>query len=185
MNTAGFYINLPAGAVAGALLLLLHIPERKQDSAKSTKRAALARLDPIGFLLFAPACTMVLLAIQWGGIKHAWKSATIIGLLSGSFLSLLLFIAWEHRRGDQAMVPLDILFRSPVLFSAWTGLFQMGSQMVISYYLPIWFQVVQGVGPTASGVRTLPTMISQMTAALVAGVLGTSHYLFGDFQYLN
>jgi hypothetical protein len=128
---------------------------------------------------------MVLLAIQWGGVKHAWKSATIIGLLSGSFLSLLLFIAWEHRRGDQAMVPLDILFRSPVLFSAWTGLFQMGSQMVISYYLPIWFQVVQGVGPTASGVRTLPTMISQMTAALVAGVLGTSHYLFGDFQYLN
>jgi hypothetical protein len=47
----------------------------------------------------------------------------------------------------------------------------MGAQMVVSYYLPIWFQVIQAVSPTTSGVRTLPLLVSQMLAALVSGVL--------------
>jgi hypothetical protein len=38
--------------------------------------------------------------------------------------------------------------------------------MVVSYYLPIWFQVIQAVSPTTSGVRTLPLLVSQMADVL-------------------
>jgi hypothetical protein len=120
---------------------------------------------------------MVLLAIQWGGINYAWNSATIIGLFCGSFVNIILFILWERRKREDAMIPLSIISRQTVAFACASAFFQMGDQLLQSYYLPIWFQVVQGVDPTVSGVRTLPMMISQMIAAVAAGVLGRPPHL--------
>jgi MFS family permease len=42
---------------------------------------------------------------------------------------------------------------------------------LLTYYLPIWFQVIKGVGPEMSGVMTLPTLISQALASVLAGKL--------------
>jgi hypothetical protein len=43
--------------------------------------------------------------------------------------------------------------------------------LLLTYYLPVWFQVIKGVGPQISGVMTLPTMISQALSAVIAGKL--------------
>jgi hypothetical protein len=171
----GFYINLPAGALTTVLLLLTRIPQRTQRTItitpKSTPLATLSSLDLPGFALFAPAVITLLLAIQWGGTVHAWSSPTIISLIIIFPLLTVLFLFWERHRGLSALIPLSILLSRPVAFACATSLFQMGAQMVVSYYLPIWFQVIQAVSPTTSGVRTLPLLVSQMLAALVSGVL--------------
>ena len=163
-------------------MIIIIIPEHKKSaSATATRRSNLLTklkdLDLIGFSIFAPACVMFLLAIQWGGVRYSWQSATIVGLFIGSGLAVIIFFFWERHVGEDAMVPLDILSRRAVLFSSATSLFQMGGQMIVSYYLPIWFQVVQGVSPTLSGVRTLPVMVAQMIAAIVSGALGTRKYV--------
>lgn len=66
-----FYINLPAGGVAAALLLLTRIPDA-HSKGKPTEvlREIHHKLDLIGFVLFAPAVIMLLLAMQWGGNKY-------------------------------------------------------------------------------------------------------------------
>jgi hypothetical protein len=116
---------------------------------------------------------MLLLALQWGGTKYAWTGATILGLFCGSAAMCVVFAFWEYRRGDTAMVPWSMIKQRIVWASCFLMLFLFGSQLIISYYLAIYFQAVKGVSPTASGVNFLPSVISQMIFAVISGVLGT------------
>jgi len=52
---------------------------------------------------------MLWLAIDFGGNRWAWDSATIIGLLCGSVATFALFAAWNNHKGDRAMLPFSTL----------------------------------------------------------------------------
>ncbi|CAO1604832.1 hypothetical protein XANCAGTX0491_008372 [Xanthoria calcicola] len=167
-----FYINLP---VAGPVLLLfafLHIPD---NIAKPSWRGVLGRplqeFDLLGFALFAPASVQLFLALQFGGNQYAWNSATIIGLFCGAGGTLVVWLAWDYRQGDQAMVPLSILRQTVVWSSCVTGLFFAGSFFITGYYLPIYFQDVRGASPLKSGVDVLPNILPQMLMTIIAGKL--------------
>ena len=137
-------------------------------------RVKFERLDPLGFVLFAPATIQFLLALEWGGNRYPWDSATIIGLFGGSAGVYGLFLAWEYRQGDSAMIPFSTVRQTIVWSSCLTMLFLMSSTFVISYYLPIYFQAVKNATPTLSGAYTLPNILSAMLSAIVSGVLGAS-----------
>jgi len=49
----------------------------------------------------------------------------------------------------------------------------MGGLQLVSYYLPMWFQVILGVSPTQSGISYLPSVCGDIFASLTAGMLGT------------
>ncbi|MCJ1405112.1 hypothetical protein MMC11_008338 [Xylographa trunciseda] len=167
-----FYLNLPCGGAAAGLLLAITVSEGTVSNRKKPPlRTTLQKLDLPGFALFAPACVMFLLALAWGGNIYAWNSATVIGLFCGSFGTICLFFAWEYREKDNAMIPLGMLRRPVVFFSCWTILLQMGALLMLAYYLPEWFQVVQDASPTRSGVLTLPTVCSEIFGAIISGAL--------------
>jgi hypothetical protein len=169
----GFYINLPIGAVSALIILFIQLPTSKTSSrAPLSYWESLRRLDPIGFLIFAPSCIMLLLGLQWGGTKYPWNSATIIGNFLGSLATFCIFIAWEYRCGDNAMMPLSLMKRRIVYSSCIASLSQMGGIQMSSYYLPLWFQVIKGASPLMSGVYFLGTVGPQILFALTAGALG-------------
>ncbi len=63
-----FFINLPAGGLAGAILLFTRIPDAYvKPPARDILRDFHNKFDLIGFVLFAPFMVMLLLALQWGG----------------------------------------------------------------------------------------------------------------------
>ncbi|KAF8542650.1 major facilitator superfamily domain-containing protein [Trichophaea hybrida] len=158
-----FYINLPAGAVT-ALLLMLFFRPRERKLASATHFQNIQKLDLIGCSLFMPACTMLLLALQWGGSRYLWNSAVVIGLFCGCVPLLGIFIGWQHHKGSEAMIPLGILSQRTVLSSC------MGGALL---YLPIWFQAVKGASPTMSDVMNLPMILAQVIVSVVAGLLVT------------
>ncbi|KIW11286.1 hypothetical protein PV08_10586 [Exophiala spinifera] len=166
-----FYISLPPAGVVLLVLTTVTIPEQteKKPLKSNWKKLVASELDLIGFALFAPASVMLLLAVIWGGGKFAWDSATIIGLFCGSFVEYLIFAAWQWHRGEKAMIPPHVIGKRLVLAGCATNFFQMASNMTLSYYLPLWFQVVKGATPTLSGAYILPTAISQSIGAVVAG----------------
>ncbi|XMA10117.1 hypothetical protein WAI453_002908 [Rhynchosporium graminicola] len=169
-----FYINLPAGAITGVVLFFIEIPdEQKNFKSHKTPKELFFALDLIGFSLFAPSCIMFLMALQWGGIRHPWGSATILGLFCGSIATAVVFAFWEKRIGKQAMIPMSMLKKRIVYSSCLTALLQMGSLLLVTYYLPIWFQSVKQVGPTMSGVMILPTFLSQIPSAGISSLLIT------------
>ena len=173
-----FYINLPAGGACAILLLLIQIPSRRAKleaiEGKSIIFTFFKKMDTIGFALFAPFAIQFLLALQWGGTKYAWSDSKIIGLFCGAAGTLCVFLVWEHRIGDNAMIPFSIIRQRIVWCSCLVIGFFFGSMLMVSYYLPIYFQAVKGVSPTLSGVYLLPTILSQIAMSPVSGYLGMS-----------
>ncbi len=174
LTVAGFYINLPPGVIVICALCTLAIPEHiKKEPVIGNLRAIITKeLDLVGFVLFAPTCVMFLLALIWGGNEYRWDSSVIIGLFCGSSGTFIVFGAWELHRGEKAMIPPSIARKPLVLFGGLTSFLQVGALLLLSYYLPLWFQVVKNDSPIMSGVMVLPTAVAQAIAGITAGKVG-------------
>ncbi|KAI4716185.1 MFS general substrate transporter [Aureobasidium sp. EXF-10727] len=164
-----FYINLPIGAITVLFLILFFHPPKADRANTPTQK--MRSLDLVGLLLFAPATIMMLLALQWGGLVYAWRSTTIIGLFVGAAVLTCIFALWQIRKGDDAMIPPQLLTQRVVFSACLTELFAMGTVYVATYYLPQWFQIVKGVSPIRSGVMYLPLSLSDVASALMVGIL--------------
>ncbi len=161
------------GGLAAIFVIIINIPDRVNRSAsRPPLKKILGQLDLLGFVLFAPFAVMLLLALQWGGIKYAWSSATIIGLFCGSAGMLVVFGAWEYRVGDGAMIPFYMIRQRIIWSSCITMGCFFGSLLSITFYLPIYFQAVKGATPGMSGVYLLPSILSMMIMAVSSGILG-------------
>ncbi len=87
-----FYINLPFGGVALAIiLLLLRIPDR--DETKASTKTKLSQLDAPGTLVLLPAVVSLLLALEWGGLTYAVRILTPLLFFFGPLLITLADLA--------------------------------------------------------------------------------------------
>ncbi|CAM1507800.1 Fc.00g046480.m01.CDS01 [Cosmosporella sp. VM-42] len=171
-TSLGFYINLPIGAAVMVLYVFTQVPE---VTVKPPVREVLLNwfhlFDMVGFVLIAPAAIMFLLAMQYGGNTFPWDSSEVIGLFVGAAVTLVVFLFWEHRMGEDAMVPFYMLKKQVVWSASFTLFFMSGVLYVGNYYLPIYFQSVKNDSATMSGVHTLPSAVGQALLALMAGIL--------------
>jgi len=134
-------------------------------------------------MLISPAAVMLLLGLQYGGNQYAWNSSVVIGLLVGAGVTFALFLVWEHRQGDEAMVPFAML-RHRVIWSAAGNLFfLLGSILVADFYLAIYFQAVHNDSPLMSGVHMLPTTIGMVIFTMTSGVMSTCQTLEPQFTF--
>jgi MFS family permease len=166
-----FYLNLPCGAGTFLALLLFFQPPERQNKTSLTLVQKVLKLDLIGCFLFVPAIIMILLALQWGGGNYAWNSSTIIGLFCGAGATLIVFLFWEYRQGDAAMLPLSLLTNLSIISSCLYGLFLLGAYVAVGYYLPEWFQIVKGASPEHSAVMLLPNIISNFIFKALCGII--------------
>ncbi|KAL1889707.1 hypothetical protein Sste5346_008692 [Sporothrix stenoceras] len=164
-----FWINLPLGAVTIVTLFFCFHPP-KGNAQPIPVLDKLKKFDFVGLFLFAPSVIMLLLAVQWGGTTRPWNSATIIGLFVGGGLLSIVFMVWQVRQGDAAMIPPRLLKERSMLFSCTAEFFAMGAIYISIYYLPEWFQVVRDASSTQSGVMYLPLALSDVFAAIATGL---------------
>ena len=130
-----FYINLPATALTAAILFFIPFTGNQNRKTDWTLRSLVKGLDLVGFVFLAPACVLLLLALQWGGTVYAWNCATVIGLLCGSVALAVIFMFWEHRAGENAMLPTAMITQRLIAASCITSFFQGGGMILIAYYL--------------------------------------------------
>ncbi|MCJ1330552.1 hypothetical protein MMC10_007237 [Thelotrema lepadinum] len=171
-NANPVYLNLPGGFITFVTLVLFFHPPRN-NAGKSSLVQRISSLDWLGNLLIIGATVMLLLALQWGGIDFTWNSPRIIGLLVGSGLSFVLFIAWQWHRGARALLPLSLISQRTVAASFLMSFFLSGTIFIHNYFLPFWFQVIQGNTPIQSGVHVIPYVASSFLASLIAGIAVT------------
>ncbi|NEB02569.1 MDR family MFS transporter [Streptomyces sp. SID13726] len=154
-----FYVNLPVGAVALAVIaVVLRIPR------KSKKHV----IDYLGTFLIAAVATCLVLVASLGGTTWGWDSPQIIGL---SLLGVLLAVGfvWAERRAAEPVLPLKLFrvrtFALSAVISFIVGFAMFGAMT----YLPTFLQVVQGVSPTMSGVHMLPMVFGLLLSSTVSG----------------
>lgn len=128
-------------------------------------------LDPLGILLFLPMIICLLLAIMWGGSTYPWSNARIIVLFVLGGLLLIGFVWLQVYESDRAMVPLSVARDRTVWASCIFSFFLFGSLLVLTYYLPIWFQAIKGSTASESGIRILPLLLGSVVLSLIGGVI--------------
>jgi len=154
-----FYVNLPIGAAALALIATaLNLPVVRSH----------ARIDYAGAALLAAAVSCALLVTTWGGRQYAWDSAQVVGLGVAGLALLAAFVAQE-RRAAEPVLPLR-LFRervfdvvSAVLFLTTLAFF------AVIVFMPVFLQVVTGASATESGLLLLPLLLAATTSTAVSG----------------
>ncbi|KAK4169836.1 putative HC-toxin efflux carrier [Cladorrhinum sp. PSN259] len=168
-----FWINLPIGGAAAVVFFaLVHV--RAAPTELPPLKTKLASIDGVGLVLFAGSITMLLLALQWGGIEYAWSSSVVVGLFVGFGVVFFLWVVWNIRQKEGALIPPRIftINRNPALLCA-AAFFVNGPFQVIIYWLPVWFQGVLQASPTKSGINFFPTVISDVLAAFIGAGLVT------------
>ncbi|KAL8848316.1 MAG: hypothetical protein Q9221_006670 [Calogaya cf. arnoldii] len=163
-----FWINLPAGGVSAALIVF-YLRLQKGASETTRWKQKIQELDLPGFTLFAGAISMLLVALQTGGVVYAWKSSVVIGLLVGFGLMFIVFLGSQWYAGNSALVPPRLLHYRTVNLAVGACFIAPGGVATIIYYLPIWFQAVQGASPLSSGIRYLPSVISDVLTSIIGG----------------
>ncbi|MEV4533087.1 MFS transporter [Asanoa sp. NPDC049518] len=154
-----FWLNVPIGVLAVVVVWLVLTESR--GSAK--------RLDPLGLVLVS----LGMFGLIWGvvhGSDDGWTSLSVLGTLVGGFLLLVAFVAWERRAPEPMLPPRLFRSRGFSVVNVVAFLFSVGAFGSV-FLLAQFFQVVQGLGPFGSGVRTLPWTAAPMVAAPLAGLL--------------
>ncbi|KAB5545755.1 major facilitator superfamily transporter [Coniochaeta sp. 2T2.1] len=164
-----FYINLPIGGLSAAIILFFFTTPSQAKPIAAPLKEKLLQMDPLGTAMMMGAIISYILALQYGGQEHPWDSSVVIGLLVGFVLIIAVFTVWEFYQGERAMVPPRIFKQRSVGGGSLFAFFYAGAYFVIIYYLPIYFQSIDNVGPTDSGVRNLPIILAVTLATIVSG----------------
>ena len=165
-----FWINVPIGAIS----LLVVIPLIPNSAAPvkpaETILGKINQLDPFGFLTIASCTICLLFALQWGNVKYPWNSGVIIALFVLFGVFGLAFIGVQIWRKEHATIPSKILFQRTV-FSGCVAYFGIGSLLVVfAYYLPIWFQAIQGKSSQSSGLALIALLLSNVVFVIGGGI---------------
>ena len=116
---------------------------------------------------------MFFLALQFGGQTDDWSSSRVVGLLAGAGATLVVFLFWQRRRGDRALMPPSIILQRSVAASCGVAFFIYSTLQMHLYYLPIWFQAIKGDSAVTSGVHMIPYMAANALFSLLAGIFVT------------
>ncbi|OCK76475.1 MFS general substrate transporter [Lepidopterella palustris CBS 459.81] len=166
-----FYINLPLGGVAVVFVFfLLHVPG---GSNTDTLKHKLQQLNIEGLLALLPGIICLCLALQWGGFTYGWGDRCIIALLVLTFVLLIAFILIQVWKPEQATVPPRIFIQRSIASGFWVSCCVGAHQTLFIYYLPIWFQAIDGNSAVESGIHLLPMVISLVVASILTGMLTT------------
>jgi EmrB/QacA subfamily drug resistance transporter len=164
-----FWINLPLGIAAFVLC-------RRALARLATPRSH-RRIDYLGAVLLTLAVADLLLLVTWGGSTLPWTSPQFLFLMTAAAPLVFAFIVQELRAVDPILPPR--LFVDPLIGCANLASFIVSMAMFGGVLLlPVFLQLVTGVGAGHSGVLLIPLMGGSVVGAFTAGQLmrRTGHY---------
>lgn len=164
-----FYINLPIGGLSALVIFIFFQTPRNAVPEEAPLLEKIRQMDPLGVVLIMGATVSYILAVQYGGVAHAWNSSVVVGLLVGFVAIVAAWVGLQWYQGERSMVPPRLgMDRTNFVMSAYAFLLAGGFFAAI-YYIPVYFQSVHGTSPTLSGVRNLPFIIAVTISTISSG----------------
>ncbi|KAB8301432.1 hypothetical protein EYC80_003299 [Monilinia laxa] len=151
------------------IALCLKVPD--QDTTKIALIKKLSQLDVIGNAFLMPGVVCLLLAPQWGGQIYAWNNGRVVALLVITAVFLLAFVAVQILLPKTATIPPRIAKQRSIIAGFLATIFLGSSQYIYIYFLPIWFQAINGASAVDSGIRLLPLMLAMVLASIFGGLV--------------
>ncbi|CAG8642170.1 3583_t:CDS:10, partial [Acaulospora morrowiae] len=162
-----FYINLPLGAITViCVTLVLHLPH-----PKGSFRQKIKRIDWLGTVVVVVATVSVLLPLSWGGNKYGWTSPIVIVLFCVGGLGFVIFAYIEGWLANEPIAPGHLFLNRTVAFAYAVTLWHGMLFFSLTYFVPLYYQVVKGHTATQSGFDLLPFIFGVSTLSISTGQL--------------
>ena len=157
-----FYVNLPLGAVALAVVWsTLHL-------SHETRPAGKVIIDWSGAAVLSTWIVALVLGITWGGTQYPWGSWQIRSLFAVAVVGLVTFLLIE-RRAREPVIGLHLFANANFSLSTGIGFVAGFAMFGTITFLPQFQQFVQGQSATNSGLLLMPMMFALMATSLGGG----------------
>lgn len=165
-----FYINLPLGALALAVIGLVFTSPTERKSP---------RIDVAGALLLAITLTGLILLVSLGGQTLPWRSVPALALVALTVGALIAFIAVERRAAEPILPPSLFINRIFVVVAAVGFIVGLAMFGAITF-MPMYLQAVKGVSPSMAGMQLTPMMGGVLVTSILSGqiISRTGRYRF-------
>ncbi|HEX6194427.1 MAG TPA: MDR family MFS transporter [Jiangellaceae bacterium] len=170
-----FWINVPIGIAALVVTsLALRMPVVRREH----------KIDYVGAAFLVAAVSSILLYTAWAGPEFGFGSPRSLALLFAG-LALVGILMFIESRAAEPIIPLRLfrnkVFTPTVAFTALMGVAMFGGII----FLPVYFQVVQGMTPTQSGLALLPMIVGIFTTSIGSGQIMTRTGRYKVFPILG
>ncbi|KAG8983298.1 hypothetical protein FRB90_006143, partial [Tulasnella sp. 427] len=157
-----FYINLPTGGIAAALLLKLNLNPVPSVSLRSH----IANFDFVGLFLILGG--VVCLLVGFNQSETSWHSPTTIALVAVSVPIIAAGIVNEFYTSRRPIIPPRVFKTRTTLIILITVFLHAFAFFSSVFYLPLYFQT-RGATALTSGIRMLPYSLVASAFAAVGG----------------
>ncbi len=154
-----FYINIPIGAVALAVIAA-QVPGHL--------RRVHHVIDYLGTAVLVLATTCLVLFTSLGGTTYRWASAPIAGFGVAGAVLVGVFVVVE-RRAVEPILPLHLFSIRTFSVTSVIGFIVGFAMFGALVYLPVFFQIVRGDSPTISGLQLLPLLVGLVIFSTASG----------------
>jgi EmrB/QacA subfamily drug resistance transporter len=170
-----FYVNLPVGALALAVIAVAFHPHTAHVQHA---------VDYLGAALLAGGLSGIVLFTSLGGTTYDWGDPRLDAMLVAGVVLLVAFLFVE-RRASEPVLPLE-LFRDRT-FSVTSAIgFIIGLALFGAVtFLPLYLQVVKGQKPTYSGLLLTPMMAGLLVTSIVGGQLISRYGRYRPFPIVG
>jgi EmrB/QacA subfamily drug resistance transporter len=157
-----FYINLPFGAVAMALIAT-GLVDRPRDGRRPV-------IDYAGLAAFTAGVTALLMGVLEAGRVTSWTGLDVAGPFAVAIAALAVFLVIE-RRAAEPIVPLRLFGRRMVLAAAVTGFLAGMAMFGAISFVPLYLQVVSDMSATTAGVVLIPFVLGWVAMSITSARL--------------
>ncbi|CAG8980409.1 hypothetical protein HYALB_00003974 [Hymenoscyphus albidus] len=158
-----------------AVYFLLQLPK----TGNSHWLSKLKKVDFLGAFTLVFAVFSLLVGMDRGS-NVSWKSKFAIIPCCVSIPLFALFILIEMKIASHPFAPGHVIFHPSLVASYLTNFFGLAASMGSIFYVPLYLQAVEGLSPTAAGLRLVPVMLASVAGSLFGGIYmkRTGRYYF-------
>ncbi|KAG0230762.1 hypothetical protein BGW41_002398 [Actinomortierella wolfii] len=147
-----FYIQAILAAITvPTLAITLKLP-----APKGNIWSKLLRIDWLGTFFMAVLTVFILLPTNLGGNLFPWNSAAVITLYALVVPAIVAFLFVEARVAKEPIVPPYLWRNHNVVTLLTLNVFMGMTFWSLMFYLPIYFQIVEGETATSAGLTMIP-----------------------------
>jgi EmrB/QacA subfamily drug resistance transporter len=165
-----FFVNLPLG-VAALAVLLINLPSNvSARTGEPTGWSLVRRVDFLGAAVLAAATVLLLVGLTWVGEgEDTWGSARVDLALAAAGILYLTFGLIERSAAEPILSP-GLLRNRTFAADAALTLFLWMTLFGTAFYVPLFLQGVLGTSPTMAGATMTPFSMSIVAGNFLAGL---------------
>ncbi|KAK5676462.1 hypothetical protein LTS10_010762 [Elasticomyces elasticus] len=161
-----FLAQTPLCAMACvAVYFAVHLP--REDDTDWRKK--LARIDFLGAAILISAVFFLLLALDRGS-NDSWGATITVVSISVSLPLFIIFVFVEMKVAKEPFAPGHILFNRSMIGCYLCNFFAMAGYLALMFYLPLYFQAIDGTSAAGAGLRLVPGILGSVCGSLFGGI---------------